>query len=493
MKNRLPFLLTFISIYSFAQEIPVYDSLNTTIDIDAVIVKAQKKRLYADKSVYTFDKEALEAARYTNDLLRSLPELQYDPIGNKISGTKGGTTLVLINGVEATDLQIKTIQPQNVVKVEYYDVPPTRWATRVDTLVNIITRNPETGYVFGADITSALNTGFVNASAYGNYTKGKNNFGVEYSLNLRDYNDRRVNRVYDYFLNGSHYNTNAHEVNHFGYTDQNIALRYTNTDSGNYAFQALFNINIWSYFSKGKGESIFTQDTHVDEHSTTSYDDRKYAIPTLDLYFSKNISKKEEISFNVVGSAYTTKNFESDREWNTLTHAPVFDNEMTLRARQKSIVGEVAYANELKAGKLSLGYRISNNNVSNDLTNLVGSTSYDVNYLQQYIYTEFAGKKNKWMYRVGAGLTNIHNKSAEMTEDSWTFTPKVIVGYQLTKNQSLRLTSSYAPVSPGSSALSSNVVQVAPNIVSKGNPLLKSMKKWNNSLLYSFNNKYILS
>jgi len=56
------------------------------------------------------------------------------------------------------------------VRVEYYDNPPTHWATRADQVVNVITRNPETGYVFGADVSSAVTTRFVDASASASYT-----------------------------------------------------------------------------------------------------------------------------------------------------------------------------------------------------------------------------------------------------------------------------------------------------------------------------------
>jgi len=63
-------------------------------------------------------------------------------------------------------------------------------------------------------------------------------------------------------------------------------------------------------------------------------------------------------------------------------------------------------------------------------------------------------------------------------------------GLSVNQNQSLRFTSSYAPKSPSSSALSSNVVQVVPNIVRSGNPYLKTQRSWGNNLIYSMNNKY---
>ncbi|MDQ1855652.1 TonB-dependent receptor domain-containing protein [Chryseobacterium sp. WLY505] len=491
MKKTIYTLFFLCGVCMFSQE-----KKNDTVDaaatkeIQEVILKSQRKKQFADKAVYTFDKEALEKARYAKDLLRTLPELQLDPVANTITSTKGGTTLFLINGIEATDMQIRSVAPGEVVKVEYYDIPPARWATRADTVVNILTRSTETGYVFGADVSAALNTGFVNGSAYADYTKGKNNFGLEYSLNLRDYNDRRVNSIYDYGLNGKHYRSDENRKDHFGYTFQNIALRFTRLVPDDYAFQAKLNMDIFSRFSKGVGQSVFTEDNLKEEHNMFKNNGSDYVIPKLDLYYSKKIGEKDELSINVVGSHYTTNTTETAKEWIVGSGLSVYDNDMVLKAKQTSLVGELAHTHDFTAGKLSSGYRISRSSISNDLNNLAGYSQYSVNYLEQYFYTEFAGKMAKFSYRIGAGLTNIHNKSAETTFDEWTFTPKVILAYQIKGNQNLRFTASYNPVSPWSNALSSNVVQLAPNIVQRGNPFLKSQQVFSNNLTYSFNNKY---
>lgn len=492
MKKVLCSVLFLGGIFAFSQEKTTNDSISVpkTAEIQEVVLKAQRKKQLTDRAVYTFDKEALEKARYAKDLIQTLPELQLDPITNTLKSTKGGTTLFLINGIEATDQQIRSVAPAEVVKVEYYDIPPARWATRADIVVNLITRSTETGYVFGTDVSSALNTGFVNGSAYANFTKGKNNIGLEYSINLRDYNNRKVHSIYDYQLNGSHYRTDENKVDHFGYTSQNVALRYTRMVPDDYAFQAKMDVDIFTGFFKGNGGSIFTKDSFTEEHALLKNGSSGYITPTLDLYFSKNIGKKDEVSVNLVGSAFTTNTSEFAREWIVSSGASVFDNDMNLRTKQTGIVGELAHIHNFEAGKLSSGYRVSNTAISNDLQNLAGFSEYSVNYLEQYFYTEFSGKVNTFSYRIGAGLTNIHNKSAENTFDQWAFTPKLILGYQLKDNQSVRFTSSYKPVSPWSSALSSNIVQMAPNIVQKGNPFLKSQQVFANNFIYSFNNKY---
>ena len=488
MKKTIYTIFFLFGVFMFSQE--KKNDTVATKEIQEVILKSQRKKQFADKAVYTFDKEALEKARYAKDLLRTLPELQLDPVANTITSTKGGTTLFLINGIEATDMQIRSVAPSEVVKVEYYDIPPARWATRADTVVNILTRSTETGYVFGADVSAALNTGFVNGSAYADYTKGKNNFGMEYSLNLRDYNDRRVNSIYDYQLNGKHYRSDENRKDHFGYTFQNIALRYTRLVPDDYAFQAKLNMDIFSRFSKGVGQSVFTEDNLNEEHNMFKNNGSDYVIPKLDLYYSKKIGEKDELSINVVGSHYTTNSTETAREWIVDSGLSVYNNDMVLKAKQTSLVGELAHIHDFTAGKLSSGYRISRSSISNDLNNLAGYSQYSVNYLEQYFYTEFSGKMDKFSYRIGAGLTNIHNKSAENTFDEWTFTPKVILAYQMKGNQNLRFTASYNPVSPWSNALSSNVVQLAPNIVQRGNPFLRSQQVFSNNLTYSFNNKY---
>ncbi|MDR2205005.1 MAG: outer membrane beta-barrel family protein [Flavobacteriaceae bacterium] len=494
MRTFLASAALFFGIFINAQ-ITETDSISATDtisseEIQEVLIKSQRKKQFSDHAAYTFDKEALEKARHAKDLLITLPELKFDPISNTVKSIKGGEILFLINGIEATDNQIKSISPENVVKVDYYDIPPAKYATRADTVVNIITRNPETGYSFGAEESSAFSTGFLNASASADYTKGKNNFGMEYSINLRDYDNRISKKTYEYPLNGNQYTSEDTRKDHFGYTYQDILLRYTNAVPDKYGFQAKLSMEILTGFYQGIGGSIFTKNAVIENHGTVHNGSQGYSAPTLDLYYSKNLGQKDELSFNIIGSFYNTKNGQFDHEWNLADDADVFRNSMDLRAKQNGIVGEIAHSHNFEKGKWSSGYRISNTNISNDLSNLQGKSNYTVNYLTQYLYTEYSGKADKFSYRLGIGLTNIHNKSAETSTDDWSPTPKLVLGYALKDNQNLRFTSGYTSNSPWSEALSSNVIQVVPNIVERGNPFLKTQHIFRNNLIYSFNSKY---
>lgn len=65
------------------------DSIST-MEIQEVLIKSQRKKQFSDHANYTFDKEALEKARYSKDLLTTLPELQLDPVSNTETNIKGG-------------------------------------------------------------------------------------------------------------------------------------------------------------------------------------------------------------------------------------------------------------------------------------------------------------------------------------------------------------------------------------------------------------------
>ncbi|WP_121964655.1 outer membrane beta-barrel protein [Myroides sp. N17-2] len=464
------------------------DTLNT--ELQEVLIQSLRKKQYIDKAVYTFDQDALDKARYAKDLLTTLPTLTLDPVSNTVQSIKGGTTLFLINGIEASDNQMRTIEPKNVVRVEYYDVPPTRWANRASQVVNIITRNPENGYVFGADAITALDTGFVNGSAYSSVTKGKNNFGVDYSINLRDYNNRENKNSTAYKLNDIDYRAEEFRKDKFGYTNQDIVFRYTNTDTDKYTFQAKVNITLMDQFNYTDGQSLFYKNKQEEDHSIYRHNNKKYTMPSLDLYYSKKITEKDELSFNALGTYYTTRSFNLDKEWLSGTAQDVFNNETILETKQSGFVGEIAHSHNFGVSKLNSGYRFSMDEVKYDLTNLEGYSNYTTTFTQQYLYTEFVGKKNGWMYRLGASLNNMRNSSPEHTQDTWVFTPKVLMGYEINNKQSIRLSSTYRPRALTSDQLSSNVIQLQPNIVQTGNPYLKVQRSFINSANYSFNSKY---
>jgi len=112
---------------------------NNEINLAGVTVTGRRTTNYLNKSVYTFTEEQIKSARYANDLVANLPKVVIDPETSRLKNLGGGSIKILINGVNATDNDLKSIAPDKILKVEYYDIPPARYAD-VKTLVNVITR-----------------------------------------------------------------------------------------------------------------------------------------------------------------------------------------------------------------------------------------------------------------------------------------------------------------------------------------------------------------
>ena len=85
MNKRTLHALAFLaSLQGFCQENTVKDSISNVKEIQEVIIKSQKRKVFSDHVSYSFDEKAIESARYTKDLVVSVPQLQLDPVSNNV-------------------------------------------------------------------------------------------------------------------------------------------------------------------------------------------------------------------------------------------------------------------------------------------------------------------------------------------------------------------------------------------------------------------------
>ena len=139
--------------------------------IKGVTVKGTSIMNYVDKSVHTFSVEQIRRARNIRDLLELVEDLRIDPVSNKIKRMDGGDVKILLNGISASDIDLKGIPANKIVKVEYYNIPPARYAN-AGTLVNVITKKMDNGVNAGVEARTAFTTGFTDDEAYFKLTSG---------------------------------------------------------------------------------------------------------------------------------------------------------------------------------------------------------------------------------------------------------------------------------------------------------------------------------
>lgn len=92
-------------------------------EIDAVVVTANNTASYFDRTVYTITNEDRKAAVTSLDLTNKIPQIRINRQTNQITASDGSVT-VLVNGIASSEQELTTLRPEDVRKIEYYDLPP---------------------------------------------------------------------------------------------------------------------------------------------------------------------------------------------------------------------------------------------------------------------------------------------------------------------------------------------------------------------------------
>lgn len=270
--------------------------------LSEVTVTADRATVMADKTVYRFTKEQREAARNSAELMEQVGTLTIDPISGRLQDIDGTGVRILINGVNSTLNDLRSIPTDKIRKVDVYTLPPAKYATSSQQVINAITAQLDSGTSGGFDVTSAVATGFVNGNAFINYISGNHRLSADYNIELRDYDDRRTNSFYTYYLGGKTYTYDYDMRDHFGYTYHTPRLKYTYARPDDWTVQVTATPAFNKRFSHGN-ETVRLSD---DPDDATAHRDRNSTTfsPSLDVYLSKQLNKNSEITANVVGTYF---------------------------------------------------------------------------------------------------------------------------------------------------------------------------------------------
>ncbi|MCD8312772.1 MAG: outer membrane beta-barrel family protein [Bacteroidales bacterium] len=459
----------------------------------------------ADRRTFSFTEREIRQAYSSLDLVSTLPGLSKDLVSGGIKGTDGSTVLFLINGVKATNEEITALPKGKIKSVDFYDIPPARYAD-VDRVINIVTAPLDDGFIVSVEGSYGLTSHYSDDSFYFAWNKGRSKLSASYSFSWRDVPDRQVESWLSYTLHGTgdissdgsdgtDYSLHYLEKNHFGYEDHEPIVKYSyvNYDKTIFEISAKPNYDHW-YSLSPDGTGEYTEGDNAPRSLTTiSNSVINTFSPSVDAYFWQRLSPKDELSVNLVGTLYNVKQVEGlDQEYFTDDGEPAFDDDRDLLNRKWSVIGEAAYTRKVfGSANWNTGYRINASFLHSKAGNSFGDFDYRSRFLTHYAYTEVSGTWRNLTYRVSLGLNCTDNNADDVHVRNVNFTPRVIVGYNLPKNNSLRFQYLRTASSPDINNLSSNISNNAINIVSTGNPELQNSVRQQISLTYNYSNDYI--
>lgn len=442
-----------------------------------IVIEGKRNIRSIDKTSYTFTTTQIDKAKDGRDLIATLPNLHIDKTTNSLSTINGKSIMILINGIKATDDDLKLIPADKIKNVEIYDVPPMRYINDAENVVNINTKPLDTGW--SGNLYGTLGQMFSNASFALSYVKRDNKFTLNYGTHInmkRNIKDLETGH-YNYQINNDNYTYDYFRESQTWGNQHNIGLTYSINKEKNYDFQ----IKIFTNTSNGKLDANktieFTQNKFQEERIGKLNDHTKSIVPTLDIYYSKTLPKNNSIAFNVVGSYF-------DNEQNTHSAesgSTGFDDMMYINNQKKTLIGEAIYNHKFTKSNLSFGYRTHLNYLTNKVTNSLSEKlqKENINTQKHYIYGEVSGELKSFMYRVSLG-GNYDTQLDREGFHNFTFTPILMAGYNINESNSIRLTYHSSTQMPDMLQMSDACILIMNNFYQTGNHNLENshLQSW---------------
>ena len=415
-----------------------------------------------------------------------IPSLAINPIDKSVKTNFGADVQLRINGVEATKGEVVALRPRDVVRVEYHENPGLRYGSAA-AVVDFIVKKNETGGNVAADLMNGikpLGAGDYNVSA--RYNRNKSVLSAVFSWERRDLDWIRENYESFVYPNMILENKEIGNPTRIKYDNINLSLSYNYADDKNMlniAFRDVYNNTPNSFSDRNsvlyQGEDVYGI---VDRQATKSH------IPSLDVYYQRNLGGGQNLYFDVVGTYLKSSN---DRQYSmTMVGIEPTSIVSEVDGSKYSVIGEVIYERPLWGGSLTTGAKHSHSQMDNVYDGGIRS-KVKMNMEETYLFAEYKSRVKKLDYMVGIGAMRTSYRQGGLSQEKYVARPTLTLSYNVTNDISLRYNAYMSEYSPSLSDLSDVSQEMDAYQVRRGNPGLHSVTFYTNSLSASWRNRYV--
>ena len=464
--------------------------------LKGVTVEAARVVEKVDRQIIFPTKEQVKTASNGYDLLDnlSLPTIIVNRAERKVLSLKGGDVQIRINDVKASMQDVLALQPDEVTKVEFINVPGLKYGdSNLDAVINYQVRRRYAGYVSGVSTMQGTKAGFNNSDGYFKYNVKKSEFSINYSFSYRSVEERSYESLGTYHLPTGetlHRNYLGYD-SPFLYTTNNVQLGYNLSEPDKYTLNV--RLNFFNYNSPVRGMNQLYQESGKANQYLQNNRKMLEQIPSLDIYYSLNMPHDQNLALNLVGTYIGTDYQYRMREYTfnkspdeSVKNAPLTDYSYDATGRKRSLIGEGTYSKNWKQMALSIGGQY---NISHTDNIYVGSSNADteLKYSNLYLFTQLQGQQKWFSYQVGVGATRSSIHQGENGYSKWLFRPQVTLQAKASDRLSFKWSSKITSDIPSLSDLS-ELRQYSNSFEARdGNSGLKPFTGYNNTLSASWN------
>ena len=464
--------------------------------LKGVTVEAARVVEKVDRQIIFPTKEQVKTASNGYDLLDnlSLPTIIVNRAERKVLSLKGGDVQIRINDVKASMQDVLALQPDEVTKVEFINVPGLKYGdSNLDAVINYQVRRRYAGYVSGVSTMQGTKAGFNNSDGYFKYNVKKSEFSLNYSFSYRSVEERSYESLGTYHLPTGetlHRNYLGYD-SPFLYTTNNVQLGYNLSEPDKYTLNV--RLNFYNHNSPVRGMNQLYQESGKANQYLQNNRKMLEQIPSLDIYYSLNMPHDQNLALNLVGTYIGTDYQYRMREYTfnkspeeSVKNAPLTDYSYDATGRKHSLIGEGTYSKNWKQMALSVGGQY---NISHTDNIYVGSSNADteLKYSNLYLFTQLQGQQKWFSYQVGVGATRSSIHQGENGYSKWLFRPQVTLQAKASDRLSFKWSSKITSDIPSLSDLS-ELRQYSNSFEARdGNSGLKPFTGYNNTLSASWN------
>lgn len=452
-----------------------------------VVVKASQRVARRDGNFVVFPTQKdVEASPRGIDLLEllPLPGLRVDRAMQSLT-VNGGKPVFMINGREVRDYRLMNINPRHIKRIEYSNMPSTRYIDRGATgIINIVLKEALEGGSIVANASSDVEARMADAYLKSSYNKGRNEIAVEYNMNHRDYSDVPYD-MYDCYTDDKRLVERSQKQNSpFHYTYHYVTAEYTHQHNDSTMFVAsLSNL----FFNNEVNGSGLMYETDRGKASTLNmkmhYRPHQWE-PKLDLFYSHKLPHGQKIEANVVAQYGENTHERSYDYWTDDNQR--WNYAVNVANHGWALSAEAVYGRQFASMHARLGAQYQHNFARNNykLDNFVSRMTKD----NTYVFAEVQGMLgSRLAYTLGTGLKYFAVSDGGESKSYFRNLSNLILNYRFSPSLSLTAVMRYTPSLPTLSNLSSVTQRTDDVEANQGNPHLKPSEELNSGISLHFN------
>lgn len=305
------FLTVFVLVFHFVVTM-ANERVSVDLHSDSIVFSANLGELVVESDIVSnkADKQVIlptlmqKAASINGVMLLKqlqIPNISVSPIDKSIKTAFGDNVQLRINGIEVSREEVQSVQPGDVIRVEYIENPGFRYGNAA-AVINFVTKKKFSGGNISGEMQNSVSVSrFDDYNMSGRVDFGKSSISAVASWEHRDLKWTRENEEIFRFDGNVVENKEIGSPTKLKYDYVNTILNYNYVNDE----KSVLNIAFKNRINKDPNSFTDRNSQLLQNGRELSVVDREQSslyIPSLDVYYQLNLKNDRHLYFDVVGT-----------------------------------------------------------------------------------------------------------------------------------------------------------------------------------------------